>query len=1125
MTEGPNVHEAGNTANTPDNRQPGATEGAGGFAPGQERPSRIVAIGASAGGLEALEQFFGKMPCDTGYAFVVVQHLSPDFKSVMDELLSRYTTMAIHRVEDGIQVEPNSIYLIPPKKEMIISDGHLLLTDKDPSLALSLPVDVFFISLAREAGERAIAVVLSGTGSDGTKGIRAIHEHGGLVFVQSEESARFDGMPRNAMATGVADFVLPPELMPETMMTAVSRPDWTRDHTPPQGRIPAESGQFGEVFSLLQEMCGIDFAFYKPSTVGRRIERRMSFHQITDLDNYVKRIATDPGELNALYRDLLIGVTQFFRDEEAFAFLGSTLVPQLIEQNAGQGPLRVWVPGCATGEEVYSLGILFEEAMDTLGVHPDIKIFATDVHKESLDFAADAVFPPQSVEGVSEERLARFFTGDDKGFRITPELRQKVVFAQHNLIKDPPFTKVDLISCRNLLIYLQPIAQKKVLSLFHFALNTEGVLLLGPSESLGEVQAAFEPLHEHWKIFRKRPQVRLPHQLRLPTGTPLAADRIASRMPQRPPAASADMQLSRAYDALLEKFLPPGVLVNDNNELVHVFGSARAYLHPPEGRVCQDVLSMVEGDLRIALAASLQRARKENIPITYANVRLDEDQPESPTLKLVVEPVAVRGNTNQFVLITFEETAPQSLPEASADEDFDAEVESRNRIAELERDLQYTREHLQTTVEELETSNEELQASNEELLASNEELQSTNEELHSVNEELYTVNAEYEKKIAELTQVTNDLNNLMRSTRVGTIFLDRNLRIRKFTPAIADSFNLLAQDLGRPIEHILYAVDRPDAVLEDVKRVLETGESTEEEIRNREGVWFLKRTMPYRANEAIEGVVLTFVDITPAKQAQKESDRLVAVLRNSQDVIFVTTLDGMIQAWNNSAEKTYGIAEREAVGKRLRDVFHQAQAAEYEEAMRRVAQEGGYCRETMRETVEGVVVPVWLTASALPGASGEPDEVAFTEHNISERKESEVALKNARARLAVALEASNLELWDWDAEAGTYFEDSRGSGPRAEEIREGTRFLDFHQSRIHPEDWPGFEEAVRERLRDGEGHFEIRHRLRTPENNWRWVLCRCKVLRRDREGVPVRVTGSHLDITERVRKERDSGGR
>jgi two-component system, chemotaxis family, CheB/CheR fusion protein len=863
----------------------------------------IVGIGASAGGLEALERLFKSMPPKTGAAFIVIQHLSPDFKSLMDELLARHTPMRIHRVDHGMTVEANCIYLMPPKKEMIISGGRLWLTDKDPEQDLRLPIDHFFRSLAQDAGRRAIAVVLSGTGSDGSRGIRDIHEAGGLVIAQSDETAKFDGMPKSARDTGVVDFVLSPEEIPETILEYQRLQVRVDESTDTAGNRGGQVRGVDAIFQLLREDYGIDFSHYKPNTVSRRIERRLSLKRAVDLDDYVERLRNDTEELNSLYRDLLIGVTRFFRDEDAFAQLTKHVLPQIIAGKRPHDELRVWVAGCATGEEAYSIAILLHEQLQALGRPISVKVFATDVHRASLEVAGAGFYKDESLADVSPARLQRYFIKKGDGFQVSQDLRQMIVFAQHNLIKDAPFTKLDLVTCRNLLIYLQPPAQKKVLSLFHFALKTGGVMFLGPSESPGELSAEFESLDDHWKLYRKRRDVRLPADMRSSLSAAPAHIRLAA---PAPPSAAFDPPLLAAYDRLLEEYMPPGLLVTDRRQLVHAFGNAGQYLRYRDGRPTTDILDLLEGELKLALAGALQRAAKEQSPVVYRGVRVQTPSGEEP-LVVAVKPIFNRHSNLTHLFVSLESLGVSPEPLAAATE-IDVDLASQEHVSSLESELRYTRENLQATIEELETSNEELQASNEELVASNEELQSTNEELHSVNEELYTVNAEYQKKITELTELTDDMDNLLRSTDIGTIFLDRDLCIRKFTPQIARAFDLVPHDVGRRIDSFSHNICHPN-LLDDVATVLATGAPIEKDVQDRYGNWFFLRILPYQSRSRLDGVVLSLIDISGLKRKEE------AILRYTAD------LETANQGLQESIVRQSRAEEEAREAVRLRDQF------------------------------------------------------------------------------------------------------------------------------------------------------------------------------------------------------------
>ncbi len=838
------------------------------------KPEYIVGIGASAGGLEALVQFFSAMPSNSGVAFVVVQHLSPDFKSVMDELLSRHTDMAIYTAEDHVEIESDSVYLIPPKKEMAIVDRCLLLKDKDTSRSFSLPIDIFFASMAKDLGSKGIAIVLSGTGSDGSRGLVEVHEAGGLVISQDEETAKFNGMPRSATDTGLVDFVLSPTEMPRVILDHLGRP------LPlPKGEEQGLSGartemdQYLAIFFRLRSAFKTDFSYYKPTTVNRRIERRMTFHKVDTLDQYLKIMDTKPEEVHELYQDLLIGVTKFFRDIDAFAILENEVIPALINSKEDGDQLRVWIPACATGEEAYSIAILLHEALEASDRKLDLKIFATDLDPRSVTSAAAGIYSKESLELISKERLERYFHEHGDGYQVDAALRKSLVFTEQNLLKDPPFTRMDLISCRNLLIYFQPIAQKKVISMFLFALKVKGYLFLGPSETLGDLEGEFDTISRTWNIFLKRKDVRIAPLINLPEQTSLISrsedrTRKTNSLYGVARQRQEDLELQKIYDALLGEHMPPSLLIGQNNELIQVFGDASRYIRTPKGRASLDILAMLHSSLRLAVSTAIKRVASKRTSFTLNKVPVTEVA-DLGAVDIVVKPM----RDEQYMLVQFiESSEPAAL--VFRDEEgktFDPDAESLSRITDLEKELQFTRENLQATIEELETTNEELQATNEEMLASNEELQSTNEELQSVNEELFTVNTEYEKKNHELISLNTDIDNLLKSTEIGTVFIDSDLCIRKFTPAIATVFNLLPMDLGRPFEHITFNLVDVRSASELVGEVISTRQAIIKEVRSVDGRWHLMRIYPYMTGrDKAAGAVLTLVDISAIKQAEKE---------------------------------------------------------------------------------------------------------------------------------------------------------------------------------------------------------------------------------------------------------------
>jgi two-component system, chemotaxis family, CheB/CheR fusion protein len=984
----------------------------------------IVGVGASAGGLESLERFFARVPPDTGMAFVVLQHLSPDFKSLMDELLSRHTRMPIRHAEHEMLVEPNTIYLLPPMKEMIVRQRRLLLSDRDPRSGLTLPIDLFLRSLAHDVGEQAVAVILSGSGSDGSRGVQEISKAGGTVLCESPDTAQFNGMPLSAIRTGLVEHVLPPDELAGAV-AALASPDGE-----PTARREAADDERGVdvIMRLLRDEYGIDFTHYKASTVSRRIERRLALNRSIDIDMYVEQLRSDPRELSSLYEDLLIGVTRFFRDEMAFQALEHRVVPDIVDRVAPEEQIRVWVPGCATGQEAYSIAMLFHERLVARRRPLKLKILATDVHKTSLDLASTGIYTAEQVQGVGRDRLKRFFTRRPEGYQVSQALRESIVFAPHNLIRDAPFTKMDLIACRNLLIYFQPHAQKTVLTLFHFALKPGGVLFLGSSESPGGLLDEFDTLDEQSKLFRKRRDLGLPRDVRLPlprSTTP--------RAPFVPPArrSAVSPHLLSAYDRLLDRFMPPSFLVDDHGTLVDTFGGVESLLNVKARRPSQNLLDLVTDDLRVIISGALHRVRTDLESVKYPAVVL----PGQGRVSLVAEPVRDTHGTLTHILISLApaeaDTTAALVPPFADVPGARVEIEApataaatlggltRDQVQALEEELSYTKEHLQAAVEQHETANEELQATNEELIASNEELQSTNEELHSVNEEMYTVNAEYQRKNAELQELHDDIEHLLNGTDVATLFLDRQLCIRKFTPRIAETFRVIPQDVGRPLRAFTHDLDRP-TLLADIERVLEEGATIEAQTWDRRGRCYFLRILPYRARlrgnggfassrlygaeqpGAPEGVVLTLTDISALEQARARVAQLSAIVESSEDAIIGKTLEGVITAWNDGATRLYGYSAAEAVGRHASFLWPAERRSELDEVIGQVREGRSVERlDAIRLRKDGSLVHVSVNFSPIYDASGHAVGVSAIARDITQlvQAREEIAEREERIRL------------------------------------------------------------------------------------------------------------------------------
>jgi two-component system CheB/CheR fusion protein len=891
-------------------------------------PDLVVGVGASAGGLGALERLFEPMPAGLGCAFVVVQHLSPDFRSHLDELLGRRTVLSVQRAEDGTRLRRDTIYIAPPGKEILLSGGRLLLSEMEASGSTGHLIDHFLRSLAHDAGPRGVALILSGTGSDGTKGLRDVQAAGGAVLVQSPASAEFDGMPRSAVETGLAARVLPPEEMVEAL----------RELLREAYEAPPPRGETTPILERLMEAFGLDFSQYKPASLQRRIERRVELTQSKSLRSYIELLDRSREELAQLYQDLLISVTQFFRDPEAFERLGKEIFPELLRGLPAGEDLRVWVAGCSTGEEAYSVAMVLTEAMEAHGQRVTARIFATDVQAKALKIASVGLYPESALEGVSEERRSRFFQERNGHFSVTPELRSMVVFAPHNLLRDAPFTRLDLITCRNLLIYLQPHAQRKAVGLFQFGLKPRGILFLGPSETIADLGQEFETLDGRWKLFRKRQEPGIAREIRPPRSLLLPRSKAAVLAPSPP-----DPGLLGVYDGLLDDLCPPSFLINAQRELLHTFGGAGKYLRVRDGRMSGDLVDLLDGELRIAVVGALQRAQAELVPARSQGVVARSHEGER-VVQVTARPARSRRSGELFFLILLDEKVAAPL---ATGEGAPLSTASLAQIEALESELRYTKESLQATIEELVTSNEQLQSTNEEMVAANEELQTTNQELHSVNEELHTINSEYQRSITELTDLNLDMDHLLASTEIHTLFLDRNLHIRRFTARLTELFHLIPQDAGRRIDTFHHGLRRPGLV-EALRRVAGGGEPVEEHVQDEQGRWYLLRILPHRRGGSADGVVLTLVDTTRLRRAEEEASRkqaqLSGILKNLPHRVFVTDREGRYVLSNRMFQEFAG---GDPSGKCAEEIFSPELASLLKENDERVLRDG--------TTVEGEV--------------------------------------------------------------------------------------------------------------------------------------------------------------------------
>ncbi|MEY4545624.1 MAG: hypothetical protein RL685_1819 [Pseudomonadota bacterium] len=935
----------------------------------------IVGIGTSAGGLEALEQFLHHVPEQSGMAFVVVQHLDSAHKGMLVELLQRSSSVPVEQAQDGVLVRTDHVYVIPPGKDMSLLRGKLHLFPRTTTPGAH-SIDFFFRSLADDQRERSIGVILSGMGSDGTLGLRAIKEKAGAAFVQALSSAKFDGMPRSAIESGLADVVAPAEELPERIRTYLQ-------FTPPRHRSTLELhdktlSALDKVYVLLRSHTGNDFSLYKKSTLHRRIERRMGLHQIDNIAHYLRYLRENSREIDLLFKELLIGVTSFFRDPETWSELIQVALPALLRASSVTGVFRAWVPGCSTGEEAYSLAMAFKEAAEPFRSVRNItlQIFATDLDRDAIDRARQGLYPDDIAADVSPERLRRFFVHEEQGYRIGKEIREMVVFAPQNIIMEPPFTKLDIISCRNLLIYLSAELQKKLIPLFHYSLNQNGLLFLGSAETIGSFSGLFSPLDTKTRLYSRLDQpvagpVEFPSAV-IPELQSSAGGTEVEPLPQ-PKLGVPNVQLL-ADRVIVQRFAPVGVLCNDKGDILYISGRAGKYLEPAVGKANLNVFSMARDELRYELSRVFANASRQEGAVTVSGIKVGSNGAAhyvNLTVQKLTEPKELRGTV--MVLLSDVPAGRKEPRRASARRE-------PPRVAELVQELQRARDEAQTTREEMQTSQEELKSTNEELQSTNEELQSTNEELttskeemQSLNEELQTVNHELQSKVDELSRSNNDMKNLLNSTDIATLFLDGELRVRRFTTPTARIIKLIPGDAGRAITDIASDLESCN-LADDAREVLRTLVFKEQQVATRDGRWFSVRIMPYRTLEnVIDGVVITFTDASAAKALElalrEQASELQQMAEALPDLVWTCRADGTCEylspQWQEhtgvplSAQLGYGwleqvhAADRERVRGGWRAAVRGGQRFDSDLRIRRA--DGGYC---------------WFKARAVPIRDG-----------------------------------------------------------------------------------------------------------------------------------------------------------
>ncbi len=944
----------------------------------------IVGIGASAGGLTAFEAFFSGMPPDRNpdMAFILIQHLAPDHHSILVELIQNCTRMPVVAAENGLKVQANCVYIIPPDRDIALLNGTLQLFIPVAPRGHRFPIDFFFRSLAQDQHERAIGIILSGTGSDGTYGAQGIKAVGGIVMAQAIDSADFDGMPRSVINTGLVDYILPPGDMPRRLidLNNLASQYFQINKT----SIFSES-TLETIFLLIRSQTNHDFSLYKRNTIYRRIERRMAVHKINTLDAYLLFLQHKPSEITSLFKDLLIGVTSFFRDPDAFLALEKKIIPLFFTDKANNSPIRIWCLGCSTGEEAYSIAILLQEYMDRVNKNDKVQIFATDIDSTAIAKARSGLYPHSIASDVSSVRLANFFTAESKGYRVHKNIRNMLVFSEHNVVSDPPFSRLDLISCRNLLIYFEGELQNKLLPMFHYALNPGGALFLGNSENIGNFTDHFKKIDNKAKLYLSIGNTDKNHST---TGVPLvlSLQSVYSKLLAEPQQSLRDL----TEKALLQQVSPPSVLINALGDIFYVHGNIDQYLEPMLSHYKNNnVLNIVRIGLRKSLTSSLQEAVDTKKTVFYPGLCIPVKE-RVIMINLTIRPVKTVTKNNEllfFYLVTIQE-----IPELK---DI-TEKESEPQLALLKNELRIKNKFMQTFHDELETSTEELKCSNEEMQSINEELQATNEELEtsteelqSVNEELSTVNVELESKLIELSRSNNDMNNLLSGTGIATLFLDLNLNVMRFTPNVCKLVNLINGDIGRPFSDLSLKLIDYDQLIEDSRDVLNTLKPKERDVQTKDNRWYIMSMLPYRTlNNIVEGVVITFVDITEAVKAREALRRLAIVVKDAHDAIIVMDLNGHVLAWNPGAFRLYGWTEAEALTMNIKtwipkDLLDDTLMQLYHLSIHTILEPFS----TKRITRSGTVIDVMITATALSHDSGEVYAIATTEWSIDANNE------------------------------------------------------------------------------------------------------------------------------------------
>jgi two-component system CheB/CheR fusion protein len=997
--------------------------------PEEDQPVLVAALGASAGGLEAIQEFLDHMPPDTGVAFLVVQHLDPSRESIGPELLGHHTEMPVSQAEDGDRLRPNHVHVTPPDAWISVESGRLRLEHRGDDGTPTV-VDRLFRSLAEDQGGRAVAILLSGAGSDGAAGIGRVREAGGLTMVQDPATARFDSMPRHGISAGRVSDVLPPAELAARLAEYAERVGRAGGRSG-LGKYEEPGAVFERVTDLLESETGRDFSRYKPPTILRRLGRRIQMRKCDGVEEYLQLLEDDADEVQALYEDALIGVTGFFRDPDTFRVVEEDVIPRILSGRDVGEEFRVWVAGCGTGQEAYSLAMLLHRATEDLARRSPTKIFATDVNEDALSVARRGSYPHGIAEEVPGPLLDRYFRHEQNTLQVVDEIREMCIFAPHDLLTDPPFSDLDLVSCRNLLIYLKSDEQDRLMPYFHYALRPGGFLLLGNSESAANHENLFREIEKGHRVYQRRETAGdVPMRHSTAGGQAFSGLEGPAQGKHVAPGARASEYVAAGYEGgyvdsleriLLAEFTPACVIVDERGEIVYYHGRTGEYLEPAPGRPRDDLVDMARPGLRHHVRSALAEAARADEPaeaVRRTGVVVDAAGGWTE-IDLTVRRVDRDRDDDVFYLVVFEEPtarpAVDEEPLREAPSPEEPEEGDRDRIIrELEGELADTREQLQATIRELESANEELRVANEELITMNEELQSSNEELQtaqeetqSINEELQTVNAELSQKIEQLKEAHSDLENLFRSTEIATVFLDADFRFKRFTPAATELFRLRDSDVGRPLEDITSRIQGDgERLRREATRVLETLEPVDREIRvppdedGADEAWYSMRIFPYRTvDDVIDGVVLTFVDVTDIKKLELERGRLGAIVEGMHDAVVGHDPDGTITSWNEGAERLFGWAREEALGRDVHLIVPEEREGEFAFAVERVLQgEWSSPADTVRMTRDGEEIHVSVNFSPVRDGDGKVIEISQTARDITDRVEAERALRAAEER-------------------------------------------------------------------------------------------------------------------------------